>query len=117
MTINFTAHSVNLFIRVLNAIGYGDFIVAVDVNSLADNEKKQELEVKKLMRMIFENAGQPEAEKAINAFLCEVAGIKDVPQHYKEYAELRTAVFQHEEFKDFFMSAQASVVEMFQGLQ
>jgi len=117
MNINFTAHSVSLMVRVFKAIGYADFISEIEnVDDFKKNEELQKAELKKLMRLIFERAGY--AEREINAFLSEVTGINDLEKlDYKKYTEIRSAVFKHEDFKDFFMSAQLSVVEMFSALQ
>ncbi len=122
MTVNFTAHSVSLFIRVLKAVGYADVIEDMaqkeqkEVADLMKSAEAQAAQTKQLIGLIFKNTGY--AEREINAFLSDVTGAKDIEKMgFKDYETLRKAVFEHEDFRDFFMSAQRTVADMFAALK
>lgn len=116
MNINFTAHSMTLMIRVFKAVGYGELLASVENFEDLQKKDKQKQMGKKLIQMIFERRGY--AERELNAFLEAVTGVKNIENmNFKEYRELEQAVFGHEDFQDFFMSAQASVMEMFKALK
>ena len=114
-SINFTGHSTSLLIRVFKAVGYAEFIAEADAETLLD-EKKQDGQKNKLIKLIFERRGY--AERELNAFFTDVTGVNDIEKlGYKEYSEIENAVYGHEDFKDFFMSAQQSVAAMFGALR
>jgi hypothetical protein len=120
INVNLDAHAMSMFIRVLDAVGYGEFISNADFKKMnKGTEKEKDVEhqkqLKELVKLIFKK--RAEAEHELCDFLEACTGIKNIQKmRFDEYSRIESAVFGDKDFKDFFMSAQQSVVGMFSAL-
>ena len=120
--VKFTAHSVSLFIDVLNEVGYTEIVAEMagktgaEIKTIMKDEEVQRQQTKHLIELIFNSLGC--AEEKLHEFLADVTGTTDIKKMgFREYEAIRKSVFEHEDFRDFFMSAQRTAVDLFAALK